>query len=110
MKEIKEMNLRKTILSFLHIPQELKKIMSAIDNLKDAVSGIETNVNDGFSAIQAAMQELATDIQNLPTNSDVEAEAARLSGIATAIADGTASFAQSIKDAIPTETKPAPSA
>lgn len=80
--------------------------MSAIEDLQNAVTNVNTNVSDGFAAITSALAELATDIANLPQNADVEAEAARLSGIAQTISDSTATFAQTIRDAIPTPPTP----
>lgn len=90
------------------IEQKLEEIMSAIDNLRNAISGVETNVADGFTALQGAVDELASDIANLPANKDVEAEAARLSNVAANISSGIATFSQGIRDAIPTETVPNP--
>jgi phage-related protein len=86
------------------IKRRLDTIMGAIENLRSAVDSVGSNTSAGFSAIQSAMEELATDIANLPQNADVEAEAQRLSAAAQTIADGTAQFAQNIRDAIPTET------
>jgi len=80
--------------------------MSSIENLQNAVNAVGTSVTDGFAAITAAMDELATDIENLPQNADIDAEAARLSGIATTISTSTATFAQSIRDALPTPPTP----
>ena len=76
--------------------------MSAIDNLRASVDAVNTSATDGFAAIQSAMTELATDITNLPQNADVQTEADRLAASATAIGTAAGTFAQAIRDAIPT--------
>lgn len=84
------------------IKKEINNAMSAIDNLKSAVDSNAATAADGFAAIGSALEELATDIQNLPQNADVEAEAVRLSGVTNSIAEHTAAFAQQIRDAVAT--------
>lgn len=76
--------------------------MSAIDELRAAVENNATTAAGGFAAIGSALQELATDIANLPQNSDVQAEAARLTEVTNTIASQTAAFSQQIRDALPT--------
>jgi len=76
--------------------------MSAIDELRAAVDANSTTAADGFAAIASALAELATDIENLPQNEDVSAEATRLSGVTSTIATATTAFAQQIRDAIAT--------
>ena len=88
---------------------ELKgEIMSAIDTLKTAVDQDIAASTAGFDAIGSAMQELSSDIANLPQAADVEAEAARLSQNAATITDAFNTAAQSIRDALPTEPAPTP--
>lgn len=87
------------------IKQELKKeIMSATERLTAAVNDVNTSVSEGFTKLGEAMEELATDISNLPDAYDVDAEAERLSETANTIREATATFATAIKAALPTAT------
>ena len=92
----------------VQIIRKLEEIMSAIEDLRNAVNTVETSQQAGFEAVSSALAELATDIENLPQNADVAAEASRLSGIATTISEASATFAQTIRDAVPTPETPTP--
>lgn len=76
--------------------------MSAIENLQTAVTDNATATADGFAAVNSAMEELASDIQNLPQAADVQAEAERLAANTEVIRNATATLAQAVRDAIPT--------
>jgi methyl-accepting chemotaxis protein len=95
------------------ILRRLENIMSAIDDLRTQVLAVETNTASlatGLVALNDAMQELATDLANLPQNADVAAEAVRLAGSASAIGNAGTTLvgvAQAIRDAVPTPTPPA---
>lgn len=80
-----------------------ENIMSAIETLRTAVNGLETTSAEGLAAMESAFTELAADIANIPNNSDVEAEAARLSNVATSLGEFTAGFGQRLRDLVPTE-------
>lgn len=84
------------------IKEILNTIMSAIENLRTAVNNVQTTATDGFAAMELAFTELATDIGAIPASQDVDAEAARLSGVATALGASAASFSQRLRDALPT--------
>lgn len=76
--------------------------MGAIDTLRTAVNTLNTTAADGFSAMESAFAELASDIAGIPANADVEAEAARVSATAADLGTLSAAFAQRLRDAIPT--------
>lgn len=94
----------------IKINRRLGTIMSALDNLRTAVNNVHTTFEQGQVANEEAFAELASDIANIPSNADVQAEADRVAALATAIGAANVAFAQRIKDALPTAspTEPLP--
>lgn len=93
---------------FSRIERRLINIMSEIENLRSAVdANIQANAQ-GFEAIGSALQELTTDIQNLPQATDIQAEADRLAANAQTITNAFTDASQQIRDALPTEQAATP--
>jgi len=95
--------IRELILFYINYPKEFNKLVSAIDDLRDAIDDVENVTTTGFAALVAALEELADDIDDLPNNDDVEAEAERLASITRELATGMTVVSQAIRDAVPTE-------
>jgi hypothetical protein len=94
-----------SLLALINFLKEYKISMSeAVDRLKAAVNADITANQDGFTAFEDALKELASDIADLPDADDVDAEATRLSENTTKIQEAFATAAQQIRDAIPTKS------
>lgn len=97
---------------WLKIVQDLRNqlkekfTMNEIDNLKAAVADDATAQTEGAALLDSALAELASDITKLPGTADIQAATDSLVANVAVLRDANAKFAQTIRDAIPTEQTP----